>query len=202
MRTAESDLKDIKELMERSSRFISLSGLSGVFAGIYALIGAFLAHLYLLPINELERSGNSDTINQLPYMILIAGSVLVFSLITAIWFTTRNAAKKKQKIWDRNSKLMLWNLAIPLFAGGCFVIILLAKGTYDLVAPSMLVFYGLALINGSKYTLNDIRYLGYCEIILGLLAAWFSGNGLLFWSIGFGLLHIVYGAVMYRKYER
>lgn len=203
MRTAESDLKDIKELMERSSRFISLSGLSGVFAGVYALIGAWVATVYVLPARqEYDLPGNTENLERLPLIVMIAASVLILSIATAIFFTTKNARKKNQKIWDKRSQRMLSNLAVPLVTGGLFLLILLAQGTLYLIAPAMLIFYGLALINGSKYTLNDIRYLGYMEIILGLLATWFYGNGLLFWTIGFGVLHIIYGAVMYWKYER
>lgn len=203
MRTAESDLKDIKELMERSSRFISLSGLSGVFAGVYALIGAWVATVYVLPARqEYDLLGNTENLEKLPLIVMIAASVLILSIATAIFFTTKNARKKNQKIWDKRSQRMLSNLAAPLVTGGLFLLILLAQGTLYLIAPAMLIFYGLALINGSKYTLNDIRYLGYMEIILGLLATWFYGNGLLFWTIGFGVLHIIYGAVMYWKYER
>lgn len=203
MRTAESDLKDIKELMERSSRFISLSGLSGVFAGVYALIGAWVATVYVLPARqEHDLPGNTENLEKLPLIVMIAAAVLILSIATAIFFTTKNARKKNQKIWDKRSQRMLSNLAVPLVTGGLFLLILLAQGTLYLIAPAMLIFYGLALINGSKYTLNDIRYLGYMEIILGLLATWFYGNGLLFWTIGFGVLHIIYGAVMYWKYER
>ncbi len=189
--------------MERSSRFISLSGLSGVFAGIYALIGAWIAHLYFIR-TEAIYNAYSESVNteKLIPVITIAGSVLLLSLITAIFLTTRNAKKKNQKIWDKRSQRMVWNLCIPLIAGGVFLLILLKQGTLYLIAPAMLIFYGLALINGSKYTFNDIRYLGYCQIALGLLATWFYGNGLLFWSIGFGVLHIAYGAAMYWKYER
>ncbi len=189
--------------MERSSRFISLSGLSGVFAGVYALIGAVIAYLHFMPeTTEYSSPGYTGSLDKLPGMIVIAGSVLILSIITAIFFTTRNARRKNQKTWDKRSQRMLWNLAIPLVAGGIFLLILLKQGTLYLISPAMLIFYGLALINGSKYTFNDIRYLGYCEIGLGLLATWFYGNGLLFWSIGFGVLHIVYGAAMYWKYER
>ncbi|MEQ9262251.1 MAG: hypothetical protein RLP14_03720 [Owenweeksia sp.] len=193
MKTAEADLKEIKSLMERSSRFISLSGLSGVFAGLYALAGSWLANQYI--------ASDYKQIELWPLMG-IAASVLLLSLLTAIFFTTRNARRKNQKIWDKLSQRMLWNLAVPLIAGGLFLIILIFQEQYYLVAPGMLIFYGLALINGSKYTLNDIRYVGYFQIVLGLMATCFHGNGLLFWSIGFGWLHIIYGALMYWKYER
>lgn len=199
MRTAETDLRDIKSLMERSSRFISLSGLAGVFAGIYALIGAWIADTYLMNETYTNRAGHLEHQTSL---ILVALAVLVISVVTAIFFTTRNAKRKSQKIWDKTSRRMLLNLAIPLLAGGAFLVLLLVQNTFYLIAPLMLLFYGLALINASKYTLDDIRYLGYCEILLGLIATWFYGHGLLFWSIGFGWLHIIYGGSMYWKYER
>ena len=91
---------------------------------------------------------------------------------------------------------------IPLTAGGIFIVILLMRGFYDIVAPASLLFYGLALINASKYTLSDVRYLGMCEVVLGLMAAFFAGYGLIFWAMGFGVLHVFYGVSMYIKYER
>jgi len=203
MSNAEKDLQEIKSLMERSSRFISLSGLSGVFAGLYALAGAYITQTYWIPQRGSDHLEEYAAKNYNLEMLILALSILTLSILTAIFFTTRNARKKKQKVWDRLSQRMLFNLSVPLITGGIFILILLWKqmGIY-LIAPAMLIFYGLALINGSKYTLNDIRYLGYCEIALGLLATYFYGNGLLFWTLGFGVLHIIYGALMYWKYER
>jgi hypothetical protein len=203
MNNPAQDLKHIKELMERSSRFISLSGLSGVFAGIYALIGAYFAKNYIQSRGYVRGERNDFQWVDFHWNLVgIAVVVLSASLITAIFFTTRNARKKGQRIWDVHAKRLLVNLAIPLAAGGVFVLLLLANGSGYLVAPAMLLFYGLALVNGSNFTLRDIRYLGLCEIALGLLATYFWGHGLLFWTLGFGVLHIVYGGLMYWKYER
>lgn len=193
MRTAETDLREIKNLMERSSRFISLSGLSGIFAGIYALVGTWLAYCII------ENTAGPESLMPLAGLAM---AVLVLSLVTAIFLTTRNARKKNQKVWDKLSQRMLLNLGIPLLSGGIFLLILLYREMYSLAAPVMLIFYGLALINGSKYTLNDIRYLGLLEIALGLIAVAYTGYDLLFWGAGFGVLHIIYGALMYWKYER
>ncbi|MBA3986010.1 MAG: hypothetical protein H0X63_05435, partial [Flavobacteriales bacterium] len=68
---------------------------------------------------------------------------------------------------------------------------------YGLTASLMLIFYGLALINASKYTLGNIKYLGYAQITIGLICAAFPGYGFWFWVLGFGLFHIIYGALMY-----
>ncbi|MEM8968347.1 MAG: hypothetical protein AAGE93_18145 [Bacteroidota bacterium] len=193
------DISEIRSIMERSSRFISLSGLSGVMAGIYALIGAGLAHWCL----TLYRAGGLGSYRTVAgYLFLIAGVVLLLAIGTGIWLTTRRAREQGQRIWDATARRLVVHLMIPLAVGGIFALILVGQGYTGIVAPSMLIFYGLALINASKYTLTDVMYLGLAEVALGLLATIVIGYGLLFWAIGFGGLHIVYGASMYYKYER
>jgi hypothetical protein len=206
-------LRDIRSLMERSSRFISLSGLSGVFAGIYALVGAYFAYQYMkgIPDMEISTSGEYD-ISSLVYRVrhssiyefffVNAGLVLAFSLTTGFLLTRRKAKKSGQKMWDSLAQRLMINLCIPLFTGGIFCLLLLYHGVIGLIAPCMLIFYGLSLVNASKYTLNDIRYLGISEILLGLISTYYVGYGLFFWAVGFGLLHILYGSLMYFKYER
>ena len=195
------DLTEIRNIMERSSRFISLSGLSGICAGLFALAGAYAASREL----GANYVNNGDAVlrssSHLEFLIVDATLVFIFSMAAGIFFTTRNARKKGQSIWDKTSRYLLINLAIPLLTGGIFCFILLYHAI-DLVAPATLIFYGLSLLNASKFTLPDIRYLGIIEIILGLISASIPGYGLLFWAIGFGLLHILYGTVMYFKYER
>ncbi|MCE3279045.1 MAG: hypothetical protein K0S44_1236 [Bacteroidetes bacterium] len=203
-------LTDIRSMMERSSRFISLSGLSGVFAGVFALIGAFLAYARMGSYSEnyrtmmqMDRDGRVELVNEMiSYLFWVAACVLIASLLVGTILTMRNSRKRGIKIWDSTAKRLLINLAIPLLTGGMFCLVLLYHGDIGLIAPATLIFYGLALINASKYTLNDIRYLGVCEIILGLVSSFYIGYGLIFWATGFGVLHIVYGSVMYFKYER
>ncbi len=193
------DLKDIKDLMNKSSQFISLSGLSGILAGIYALIGAWIANALIENNTRLYITLESVLFKQI---LLIAGCVLAASLITAYLLTVNKAKKMGEKVWNASSKRLLINFAIPLVTGGIFALLLLKNGYYGLVAPIMLLFYGMACLNASKYTLRDVRYLGLTEIILGLFAVEFSGYGLYFWVLGFGVCHILYGTVMYYKYDR
>lgn len=198
-------LSDIRSMMERSSRFISLSGLSGIFAGVTALIGAYLAYLRLSQMGAIAADSPLGSYtasqNNILDLMLIAMGVLIIALAFAIFFTTRNAKKKGQKIWGPVSKRLISSMLWPLGIGGIFCLLLIKNGAVTLVAPATLVFYGLALINSSKYTLHDIWYLGISEALLGLIACYFVGYGLLFWAIGFGLLHIIYGTLMYVKYE-
>lgn len=196
------DIGEIKDIMNRSSRFISLSGLSGVMAGIYALVGACIAYEFFYnpggeyPYQTYVRSGN-NTLG----IIVIAATILLLSVITGILLTTRKARKKGLKVWDLQAKRMLINLAIPLFTGGVLCLILLFRAQFEYIAALTLIFYGLSLVNASRYTLNEIRGLGIIQIILGLLAAVFIGYELWFWATGFGLFHIIYGIYMHQKYE-
>jgi hypothetical protein len=206
------NLSQIRSLMERSSRFISLSGLSGVAAGIFAIIGAAAAYFYLgkhtysssaRPYYEYAYSESGDPDAHFCLFFLMDGIlILIASLTTVLILTTRKAKQKGQSIWDPIAKRLLINLMIPLVAGGLFCLILMYHGLVALIAPTTLIFYGLALLNASKYTLDDIRYLGICEIGLGLISSMYIGYGLIFWTIGFGVLHIVYGTLMYKKYEK
>ncbi len=187
-----SALNDIRNMMDRSSRFISLSGLSGVFAGVTALVGAFFANEVIKSYEKNIVDSYTGTGNTLieGKLILIALVVMVVAILGGLLFTIRQSRKKKLPFWDKTSKNMLINLAIPLATGGCFILAILFNnvGTYGLIAPSCLVFYGLALINASKYTYSDIRFLGIFEVILGIIGAFNVSYGLYFWAFGFGVL--------------
>ncbi|QMU30905.1 hypothetical protein [Adhaeribacter radiodurans] len=197
-------LHEIRSIMERSSRFLSLSGLSGISAGLSALAGAAVVKWYFTQhsINYYQQVGGNLTREDILFLLAVAVGVLILGFCTATYFTMRNVRKKNLRFWDNQSRRLLLNLAIPLATGGAFCAILIYHNILFLVAPAMLVFYGLALLNGSKYTLSDIRYLGIFEIVLGLFASVFVGYGLLLWTVGFGVLHIVYGTLVYFKYER
>jgi hypothetical protein len=199
------DLSEIKNLMTKSSRFISLSGLSGILAGIYALIGAFLGYRIIYANNSISAYGyrtlvlNEDRMLQI---FLIAFIVVIASILTGVILSYTKAKKRNEGLWDSTSKRLIINFAIPLVTGGFFILFLIEKEVYAYVAPLTLVFYGLACVNASKYTLGDIRYLGITMIILGLLSVYFLGYGLFFWALGFGVCHIFYGALMYIKHDR
>lgn len=213
-------LTEIRSLMERSSKFFSLSGLSGVSAGIIALIGAGAAYVRfqkddLLAAYNQPSVLSSDDLYQhvgtmtgteryeaVQFVVLDGVLVLIAALAAGIFFTVRKARRQGMSVWNPTSRRLLWAMAVPLVAGGILCLSLIHYNLIWLVFPSTLIFYGLALFNGSKYTVRDVEYLGLSEIALGLLALFLSGYTLLTWAIGFGLLHIVYGTVMYYKYDK
>ncbi|MDX9751191.1 MAG: hypothetical protein RBT71_08955 [Flavobacteriales bacterium] len=211
MTNSAHDLQHIRSLMDRSTRFLSLSGLSGVFAGACALAGAFVAQRYIarhfdILVDPL-RYGTSAEVRtaywqHVSFLVAVALSVLVLALLGAFWFTWRRSRKLGHSLFDRTAIRLAVNMLVPLAAGGIFCLALLYYGLPGLVPSATLLFYGLALLNASKYTLDEIRWLGLSEVVLGLIAAFWIGAGLLFWAIGFGVLHIFYGGLMYLRHDR
>lgn len=192
------DISEIKNLMNKSSRFISLSGLSGILAGIYALIGAAVAYWLVV-----EYSKGTLILDGKVFKLVMLDLFLVaaLSVITGILLTTRKAKKHGAKIWDATSRRLVINFLIPLVVGGLYILIILNQQKYGQTGALMLIFYGLALINASKYSIGDIRYLGFIQLFLGLICAWFPGYGFWLWVLGFGVMHIIYGSWMHFKYD-
>ena len=205
-------LQEIKQMMERSSRFISLSGISGIVAGLCALAGAWTASEAIkkaglgsgfVRLNDKAVFWSGEQYATLRYnLLVIAATTFIAALVSSFIFTYLRSKKTGTPIWGVTARRVMFNVAMPMVTGGIFLLALLQAGHYEFIAPGSLVFYGLALVNASKYTLSEVRYLGYCEIILGLADCWLPGYSLLFWAIGFGILHIIYGTIMWMRYER
>jgi hypothetical protein len=200
------ELQHIKRIMERSSRFISLSGFSGIAAGICALAGAWFAGKKIqcwargdCTIDGLIDRGGIQLLNDL---LWIATITFISAFISAFFFTWLRSKKSKIPMWGAATMRLFWNMVIPLTVGAIFIIRMMQLGGYELVAPGCLIFYGLALVNASKYTLGEIRYLGYGQLALGIVNLWSTGYGLYFWAMGFGILHIMYGVWMWYRYEK
>ncbi len=202
-------LTEIRSLMERSSKFLSLSGLSGVSAGLIALAGAAVVYTRLrtglFPFMQADPEVIYRGVNHpetQPFLVTVAIIVLGLALLAGTYFTVRKARRQGLGVWNQSSRRLLWAMAVPLATGGVFCLALLQYHLIWLAFPATLIFYGLALLNGSKYTLRDVESLAYCEIGLGLISLFWPGYNLLTWAVGFGVLHIIYGLAMYYKYER
>ncbi|HTY58826.1 MAG TPA: hypothetical protein VMF59_08400 [Bacteroidota bacterium] len=204
----ESGLRDIsavRSMMERASKFLSLSGLSGISAGVVALAGAWAAYRAIgesggqLPLPGEEAAGAALPLG---FLLADAVAVLVIALGCSIYFSVRMARKKGLPLWGPTTLYLLGALTIPLAAGGAFCAVLVLHGLYGLLPSVMLLFYGLALLNAGNFTFGEIRYLGIIDILLGLTAGFRPSLGLVLWAGGFGLLHIVYGVLLYTKYEK
>jgi len=195
------DIAEIRSMMERSSKFLSLSGWAGIMAGIYALAGAYIANNFLgYQPDQLVQSGSFGP--DLWNVVLLALVVLILAVGTAIYLSYKKASRRGEKAWNATSRRMITNMAVPLVVGGILILVLLAKGFVGLMAPLTLLFYGLALYTASRFTYDDIKFLGLIQMGLGLAGSYFIAYGLLFWTIGFGVVHIVYGTYMHFRYER
>ncbi|NGP76261.1 hypothetical protein G3570_06430 [Balneolaceae bacterium YR4-1] len=195
------DIAEIRSMMERSSKFLSLSGWAGIMAGIYALAGAYIASVvYDFSPDRITYSVSLPA--GLSEIILLALGVLILAIGTAVFLSYSKAHKRGEQVWNTTSRRMIIHMSVPLAAGGIFMIILLSKSLIGLLAPTSLVFYGLALYNAGNFTYPEIKYLGIIQIGLGLISCYFIEYSLMLWALGFGVVHIVYGIVMHFKYER
>lgn len=194
------DIAEIRSMMERSSKFLSLSGWAGIMAGIYALAGVWIAyHVYGFSPSAINYTMAGEELSK---VIWLAIAVLVLAVGTAVMLSRKKAGKRDESTWNATSRRMLMHMAVPLFAGGLLIFILLAKGLVGLMAPLTLLFYGLALYNASKFTYDDMKFLGLIQMGLGLLSAWLITYSMFLWALGFGFVHIGYGMYMYYRYER
>lgn len=202
-------IQDIKKLMERSSRFSALSGLSGAIAGLLALISSFITYSILdTPWGESISyadiwSVSTETLTAKGMLMLLnLGILLLLAFGISAYLSALNAKKQGVSPFNLTARRMLLNFSIPLLAGAIYSAILLLQGHIELILPATLLFYGMSMLNAGKYTIDWIRYLGICMIVLGLLGSFFTGYGLLIWTLGFGLLHIVFGLIIYYKNEK
>ena len=197
------DISQIRSMMERSTKFLSLTGWSGIMAGIYALIGAFAAFV-LFGTNGLLHHGfeKQEFSIELFSLVMLGILILFLAIGTAIFLSYRKAKKNRQALWNPVARRLVNSMAIPLVTGGILVLILLFKGFFGLSAPITLIFYGLALVNAARFSFSELKSLGLIQVLLGLISSWFLGYSLIFWAIGFGLMHIAYGIYMHQKYEK
>lgn len=196
-------IQEMRDMMDQASRFKSISGLSGILAGILSIVCVYFAYL-ITGISPFE----SEAVEQMWHS---SHQILLMSLISSLFavcvgiglfMAMRNARESGRRAWDNAAKRLTYSLAIPVLTGGIFAILLMQVGLVSLTAPISLLFYGLGLVSASKYTLDAVRSVGLFFIFLGLLATAFLAYGLLIWALGFGLVHILYGFILYIRYER
>ncbi len=193
MTNASEDLSEIRSMMEKSTRVLSLSGLAGIAIGCYAFAGFLFAQYIItrLPKNEILR-----------YLLGDAIIVLVGAIVLVVYFSSRMAKQKGLPIWNATTKQLVGELALPLAAGGVFCVSLLVHEAYTSLPSVMLIFYGLALFAASKYTIKEVRFLGLTQLAIGVAAAFVNSQGLNLWGLGFGIVHILFGVRIYLAYER
>lgn len=197
-------LNDIRNIMERSTKFLSLSGVSAILVGVYACAATLVAARIIGQPDACHvQPDHVNTLHKLVAVGLTALTTLAASLATVFILSYRKCKREGGgPLITPATRRLLWNFFLPLSAGGLFCVSLLINGHYGLTSSVMLLFYGLALVNASKYTYSNTRYLGYAEILLGLADSLAADYALLFWGVGFGLFHIIYGVFFHLRIER
>jgi uncharacterized membrane protein YidH (DUF202 family) len=199
------DIAEIRSIMERSTKFLSLSGFAGIGAGVVALVGAwaawemFTADRVVLDYRATVADLEPDTRISL---VLLGVVVLVLALAIAWFFSRRIIRRGAEPVHGTVMRHLVLAFAVPILVGAIMTLLLFYRGPLWPVVPSMLLFYGLGLLSAGSFTFGEVRTLGMIEILLGLTAALFPEFGLYFWAAGFGVVHIVYGVFFFRKYRQ
>lgn len=197
-------ISDIKKIISERTKFNALSGVSGILAGTYALVGAFVAKQIIdrsemmVYDNFTGRYFHQDVVK----LYFIAAIVLIASISTGIYFSYIKAKKAGELLLNKVAVKIIRNFSIFLLTAFIVLLAVYAKNYFSMMAPLCLIFYGLALINVSSFIASEVYGLGLCIVVIGVFALFFPGNGLLFWSLGFGLMHIIYGTLMWYRYDR
>ncbi len=191
------DIKVIRQMMEKSSKFQSFNGISIVFAGFYAIIGAIFAYLFMKGVLGEEY----NTTQKMIILFVDALTVLFLSTCTVTFFCWKKARSNHESLFSSTTRRAAYSILLPLFAGGIFSLVFLFREEVDVVCAATLIFYGLGLVNASKYTFPEVNHLGIIEVILGILTLFLTGYSLYLWAIGFGICHIIFGFIMYYRYE-
>ena len=204
MRKPEEELAEIKSMMERSTRFLSLSGLSGILAGIYSLAAAGLTWYWIyFPSSSWGSSGATLSFREVLNRLLLLGLATLIAAVSTAYLLSKKKGSNSSKIfWTPASKRFLQALFLPVALGGFFCFALLHERAFGLIPAATLIFYGIGLVQSAQFTLGEIKNLGYTQLALGLIAAFFPDFGLLCWALGFGAFHVIYGALMYFRHER
>ena len=195
-------IQEMRDMMDQATRFKSISGLSGILAGIITFVCLYTIYL-VTGISPFESEAlDRMWLSSSQALILCFISLLIICIGIGFYLAMRNANLSGKSAWDNAAKRLAFSLAIPVFAGGIFSMLLARFGLIAIAAPATLLFYGMGLVSASKYTLDAVRTVGLLFVFLGLLATYFLAYGLLIWTLGFGLLHVIYGFIIYVKYER
>src|SRR5271156_2059440 len=136
-------LQEIRSIMDRSARFITLSGWSGIWAGSTALVGAYIGYGWLknpqIRYAGLTSEGTFDYFDPfINRLILLAIGVFIVAISGGVYFTYQKTKAHGSKLWNNASRQLMLQLFYPLFAGGVFSVTFIYYGCSMFVAPACL----------------------------------------------------------------
>ncbi|HEY0158473.1 MAG TPA: hypothetical protein VGF28_14415 [Thermoanaerobaculia bacterium] len=181
-----SNLRYIREAMERAGAFTSIPGWGGVCIGITALVAAVVAAQHA-----------SDRRLWLVIWLteaVIAGLIAAFTMF-------RKASRASVSFREAAARRFFVSYFAPIVAGAALTFVLARHGFHDALPPAWLLLYGASFVSSGAYSIPVVPVMGVCYMVLGLVACFVpfaAGNALV--GAGFGGLHVVFGVVIARRY--
>jgi len=191
---AMDNLRYIREAMERSSSFTAVPGWGGVLIGATALIAAALAE-WMESIDRLAglRGGRG--------WMLVWGWELPLALMIGGVAMKRKARAANVKLLTGPGRKFVLSLAPPLVAGALISVALVRIGSFDVLPGVWLLLYGVGVVAGGAFSVRVVPVMGMFFMGLGTLTLFAPpAFGRLMMAVGFGVVHIVFGLIIARRY--
>ena len=182
---AMDNLRYIRETMERATHFTGISGRGEIAIGATALIASVIA----------AKQPNFKS------WVAVWFAEGLISVLIAGWSMDRKARAVQMPLFAGPGRKAVFSLFPPIIAGGLLTIVLVRAGITSPIPGVWLLLYGTGVITGGMFSVRAVPAMGLCFMVLGA-AALFTPTEFLNWfmAAGFGLLHIVFGAIIVRKY--
>ncbi len=179
------NLRYIRETMERATPFTGISGSGEIAIGATALIASVIA-------------ARQSSFKYWVYTWLAEGFI---SMLIAGWSMDRKARAARTTLFSGSGRKAVFSLAPPLIAGGLLTVVLFRAGLSDAIPGVWLLLYGTGVITGGMFSVRAVPAMGLCFMALGAFAL-FSSPVWVNWfmAVGFGGLHLLFGAIIVRRY--
>jgi hypothetical protein len=182
---ARDNIRFIRETMERATSFTAVPGWGGIAMGITAIGAAMIASRQPISLSWL--------------FTWICEAAIAIAI--ALWTTYSKARESGTSLLSGPGRRFVYSFAPPLLVGVLLTLAFARVGDLSAAPGVWLLLYGTAVVTGGAFSIRLVPFMGLCFMVLGAVALFSPpnwGNALL--GVGFGGLHIVFGAVIARKY--
>ena len=182
---AMDNLRYIRETMERATPFTGISGWGEIAIGSTAFIACFIAA--------------QQTTFRTWLAVWVAEGLI--SVLIAGWSMDRKARTVHLPLVSGPGRKVVFSLAPPLIAGALLTLVLARAGAASAIPGTWLLLYGTGVITGGMFSVRAVPAMGLCFMLLGA-ATLFTDPAYANWfmAAGFGGLHVLFGAIIVRKY--
>ncbi|MGI8812116.1 MAG: hypothetical protein ACR2IH_06260 [Pyrinomonadaceae bacterium] len=182
---AVDNLKFIRETMERSTHFTAVPGYGGILMGVTAIVAAYVAHLQPL------MSG------WLTVWLTEAGLAAAIGLL-AMWQKSKIAGESAFSV---PAKKFAFGFAAPLVCGIVITLGLGRLGYFEIMPAVWMLLYGAAVVTGGAFSVRVVPVMGWLFIAAGAVQFMLpSGYGNIMMGASFGLMHIIFGGIIAKRY--